>query len=157
MTLVREKGEISGNQNKKFPEGNFLFSDAVVVFLNECSAELAEQPGLFYLLLFQVVDRFDFVDHFRVSDGFFDARLDEVLQQLLQLEEPEHFDDAAAEIRMKESVFPEGIKGPVNGFEFFQVAAVDDEAVRARFAQRFSGIVATIQNKNSRFRGWAVD
>ena len=142
---------------KKFPGGNFLFSDAVVVFLNECSAELADKLGLLQLLLFQVVNRFDFVDHFRVSDGFLDARLNEVLQQLLQIEESEHFDDAAAEIRMKESVFPEGIKGPVNGFEFFLVATVDYETVRARFTQRFSGIVATIQNKNSRFRGWAVD
>lgn len=96
MTVVREKGEISGNQNKKFPGGNFLFSDAVVVLLNECSAELADELGLLQLLLFQVVDGFDFVHHFRVSDGFFDARLDEVLQQLLQLEEPEHFNDAAA-------------------------------------------------------------
>jgi len=56
MTLVREKGEISGNQNKKFPGGNFLFSDAVVIFLNECSSELADELGLLILLLFQVVD-----------------------------------------------------------------------------------------------------
>ena len=156
-----------------------MFSDAVVVFLNECSSELADKLGLLILLLFQVVNRFDFVDHFRFSDGFFDARLDEVLQQLLQLEEPEHFDDTAAEIRMKESVFPEGVKGPVNGFLFFLVAAVDDKAVRARFAERFSGIMATVEDKNSLlltfllwllaqlfwcsrikcfdFRGWAVD
>ena len=97
------------------------------------------------------------MNHFGVTGGFFDAGLDEVLQQLLQLEEPEHFDDTAAEIRMKESVFPERVEGPVNGFEFFQVAAVDDEAVRARFAERFSGISATVEDKNSLFRGWAVD
>lgn len=92
------------------------------------------------------------MDHFRIPDGFFNARLDEVLQQLLQLEEPEHFDDAAAEIRVKESVFPEGEKGPVNGFDFFLGAAVDNEAIRAWFAEGFSGIVASVQNKNSRFR-----
>ena len=103
------------------------------------------------------MDRFDFVNHFGVSGSFFNTGLDEVLQEFLQLEEPEHFDNAAAEIRMKESVFPERVEGPVNGFEFFQVAAVDDEAVRARFAERFSGISATVEDKNSLFRGWAVD
>ncbi|OAH73394.1 hypothetical protein AXA65_07560 [Chryseobacterium sp. FP211-J200] len=109
------------------------------------------------MLLFQVVDGFDFVDHFGIAGSFFDAGLDEVLQEFFQLEEPKHFDDAAAEIRVKESVFPEGVKCPVNGFLFFLVAAVDDKAVRARFAERFSGISATVKNKNCLFRGWAVD
>ena len=112
---------------------------------------------MFCLLLLQIVDGFDFVNHFGVSDGFFDAGLDEVLQEFFQFEEPKHFDDAAAEIRVKESVFPEGVKCPVNGFEFFLVAAVDDKAVRAGFAQRLSGIVATVEDKNSLFGGWAVD
>ena len=109
------------------------------------------------MLLFQVVDGFDFVDHFGIAGSFFDAGLDEVLQEFFQLEEPKHFDDAAAEIRVKESVFPEGVKCPVNGFEFFLVAAVDDKAVRARFPERFSSISATVEDKNSLFGGWAVD
>jgi len=112
---------------------------------------------LFCLLLFQVVDGFDFLNHFGIACGFFDAGLDEVLQEFFELEEPEHFDNAAAEIRVKESVFPEGVKGPVNGFLFFLVAAVDDKAVRAGIAQWFPGISATVEDKNSLFRGWAVD
>ena len=103
------------------------------------------------------MDGFDFVDHFGIAGSFFDAGLDEVLQEFFQLEEPKHFDDAAAEIRVKESVFPEGVKCPVNGFEFFLVAAVDDKAVRARFPERFSSISATVEDKNSLFGGWAVD
>ena len=112
---------------------------------------------MFCLLLLQIVDGFDFVNHFGVAGSFFDAGLDEVLQEFFQLEEPKHFDDAAAEIRVKESVFPEGVKCPVNGFEFFLVAAVDDKAVRARFPERFSSISATVEDKNSLFGGWAVD
>ncbi len=103
------------------------------------------------------MDRFDFVNHFGVSGSFFNTGLDEVLQEFLQLEEPEHFDNAAAEIRVKESIFPECVKGPVNGFLFFLVAAVDDKAVRAGFSQRFPGISATVKNVNCLFRGWAVD
>lgn len=60
-------------------------------------------------------------------------------------------------MRMEKTVFPEGIEGPVNGFEFFLGAAVDDKAVRAGVAKRFSGISATVKNKHSRFRSWAVD
>ena len=97
------------------------------------------------------------MNHFGVTGGFFYAGLDEVLQEFLQLEEPEHFDNAAAEIRVKESVFPEGVKGPVNGFLFFLVAAVNNEAIRAGIAQWFSSISATVEDKNSLFRGWAVD
>ena len=150
-------GGKSGTQNKKFPGGNFLFSNGEIVFLDQSSAELTEEFGLLDLFLLQVIDGFDFLDHFGVTGGFFDARLDEVLQEFLQLEEPEHFDDAAAEIRMKESVFPEGVKGPVNCFLFFLVAAVNNEAIRAGFAQWFSGISATVENENSLIGGWTVD
>ena len=57
---------------------------------------------------------------------------------------------------MKETVFPEGVKGPVNGFEFFGTAAIKNKAVRARLAKWFSGISATVKNKNGLFRRFAV-
>lgn len=157
MTLVRDTGGKSGTQNKKFPLGNFGISDGEIVFLDQSSAKLSEQIGLLDLFLLQVIDRFDFVNHFGVAGSFFDAGLDEVLQEFLQLEEPKHFDNAATEIRVKESVFPEGVKGPVNCFLFFLVAAVNNEAIRAGFAQWFSGISATVENENSLIGGWTVD
>jgi len=41
---------------------------------------------------------------------------------------------------VKETVFPEGVKGPVNGFEFFGTTAIINKAVRAGFKKRFSGV-----------------
>ena len=57
---------------------------------------------------------------------------------------------------MKETVFPEGVKGPVIRFQFFLVPDVQNEAVRAGFKKRFSGVSAPVQNVDCLFRRFAV-
>ena len=57
---------------------------------------------------------------------------------------------------MKKSVFPEGVKGPVHGFEIFGTAAIINEAVRARLAKGFSCVASSVQNVDCLFRRFAV-
>ena len=59
-------------------------------------------------------------------------------------------------MRVKESVFPEGVKGPVNGFNFLGTAAIINKAVRARLAKGFSCVASSVQNVDCLFRRFAV-
>ena len=59
-------------------------------------------------------------------------------------------------MRVKESVFPEGVKGPVNGFNFLGTAAIINKAVRARLAKGFPCVASSVQNVDCLFRRFAV-
>ena len=59
-------------------------------------------------------------------------------------------------MRVKETVFPEGVKGPVNGFNFFGTAAIINKAVRARLAKGSSCVASSVQNVDCLFRRFAV-
>ena len=119
-------------------------------------AELLQSLSLFLDFLFQFPSGFDFGNHFRFGCGAFKSGLNEIPHQDFKVAKAKHFDNASAKVRVKESVFPEGVKGPVNGFNFLGTAAIINEAVRARLAKGFSGISATVKNKNDLFRRFAV-
>ena len=101
-------------------------------------AQFFKSCCLFFNFLLQFPCGFDFIDHFGGSSGLFKGRLDEIPHQGFQVAKAKHFNDASAKVRVKKSMFPEGVKGPVNGFEFFGTAAIINKAVRARLAKGFS-------------------
>lgn len=82
--LVIFRGYLDLRQpQKKFPGGNLFMSDAEIVLLHERCAKLTNQIRLLVVFLLHFPGESNFVDNFRVAGGFFDARLDEVLQELL--------------------------------------------------------------------------
>ena len=111
---------------------------------------------LLFNFLLQFVGGFDFPHHFRLNAGFLKGWLDEVPHQRFEVAEAKHFDDASAKVRVKKSMFPEGVKGPVNGFNFLGTAAIINKAVRARLAKGFSCVASSVQNVDCLFRRFAV-
>lgn len=57
---------------------------------------------------------------------------------------------------MKKAVFPEGVKGPVVGFQFFLVPDVQNEAVRTGFHQGLACISSSVENVECHCRRFAV-